>query len=128
MFGKRKNRRQLVELAVLLTFMFGGVVAVGFAGKNLTWVTQPNSSSRVHSENREPVRPQRTPKEEFAPSAVQSGGQFDITRQLIAGGGNTSSGGALVLSGSIGQAAAGPSLNGGQFSLTSGFWQAEFST
>ncbi len=54
---------------------------------------------------------------------AQSGGDFEITRSTIDGGGGTSSGGGFVLSGTIGQPDAG-TLAGGDFTLRGGFWQA----
>lgn len=53
---------------------------------------------------------------------AQSGGSFNITKSVIAGGGGSSSGGTFVLDGTIGQSAAGTTSNGGTFSLTGGFW------
>ena len=48
---------------------------------------------------------------------------FSIARFVIAGGGGASAGGTFALSGTLGQHDAGPpSLIGGGFSLTGGFW------
>ena len=59
----------------------------------------------------------------------QSGANFDLSRNVIAGGGGTSIGnGNLKVDGTVGQAAAGTTLSNGQFSLTSGFWQPESAT
>lgn len=55
-------------------------------------------------------------------SYAQSGGGFEITKSVIAGGGGTSSGGEFTLSGTIGQSLAGTTSSGGDFQLTSGFW------
>ena len=49
-------------------------------------------------------------------------GQYSITWYTIDGGGGTSSGGSYTLSGTIGQPDAGPSLSGGTFTLTGGYW------
>jgi len=54
-------------------------------------------------------------------SRAQSGGQFEITRYVIAGGGGSSSGGQFALSGTVGQPAAG-TLTGGNFKIEGGFW------
>jgi len=51
---------------------------------------------------------------------AQSGGSFDITRSSIDNGGRTSSGEALQLFGSIGQADAGSEQTGNGFSLRGG--------
>lgn len=55
--------------------------------------------------------------------SAQTGGTFDLTRSVIAGGGGSeSTGGAFTLSGSAGQPAAGVNANVGQFNLHNGFW------
>src|SRR2546430_17689938 len=56
---------------------------------------------------------------------AQSGGNLDLRRNVIAGGGNTSSGGAnLQISGTVGQAAAGTQTAGRPVSPGGGFWPA----
>jgi hypothetical protein len=57
----------------------------------------------------------------YEPSNAQSGGNFQIRRNTIDGGGGTSSGGIYTLSGTAGQADAG-SASGGVYQLRSGFW------
>ena len=42
---------------------------------------------------------------------------------MVAGGGGSSTGGTLKIDGTIGQAAVGTTMSGGQFSQTGGFWQ-----
>ena len=55
--------------------------------------------------------------------AGPSGGDFEITRSTIDGGGGTSSGGAFSLTGTIGQHDASPvTSSGGGFLLSGGFW------
>jgi hypothetical protein len=54
-------------------------------------------------------------------------GDFAITSFTFDGGGGTSSGGAYVVSGTIGQFDAGPGsagMSGGDFVLTGGFWHS----
>ena len=53
---------------------------------------------------------------------AQSGGSFEITKSVIAGGGNTASGGIFSISGTTGQCVAGTTSFGGMFELTGGFW------
>lgn len=56
---------------------------------------------------------------------VSSGAQgqdAEITWFSIDGGGGRSSGGGFVLDGSIGQPDAGPTMSGGAFTVTGGFW------
>src|SRR5213080_4985806 len=59
------------------------------------------------------------------PEIPQADTQFDLSRHVIAGGGGTSAGANLGLSGTNGQAAAGKTSSGGQFTVTGGFWQPE---
>src|SRR5580765_5721685 len=47
---------------------------------------------------------------------------YSIDWYKIAGGGGTSTGGVYQVSGTIGQPDAGPTLSGGNFSLTGGYW------
>lgn len=56
------------------------------------------------------------------PALAQSGGQFAITKSVIAGGGVESSGGQFSLGSTVGQTVAGGPARGGTFGLTSGFW------
>jgi len=48
--------------------------------------------------------------------------QYSIAWYKVAGGGGTSTNGQYSLSGTIGQADAGPAMSGGNYSLTGGFW------
>jgi len=58
------------------------------------------------------------------PVVAQSGGGYDLTWNVIAGGGATfSTGGAYSLGGTIGQADANTTtMTGGSYSLQGGFW------
>lgn len=47
---------------------------------------------------------------------------YSLPWYRVAGGGGTSSGGSYTLSGTVGQAEAGPTLTGGAYALTGGFW------
>ena len=53
--------------------------------------------------------------------AQSGGGDFEITRSVIAGGGGASSGGDFAVQGTLGQSQAGESIGGG-FLLQGGFW------
>jgi hypothetical protein len=56
----------------------------------------------------------------------QSGGTFDLTHNVIAGGGgSSSSGGAFIMDGTIGQPQAGTVSTGGTFNLRGGFWASQ---
>lgn len=55
--------------------------------------------------------------------SAQSGGTFEITRSVISGGGDQSSGGNFSLQGTIAQPIAGYRMfGGGRYTATSGFW------
>ena len=54
-------------------------------------------------------------------ASAQSGGGYDLTWNVIAGGGGTSTGGAYSLSGTIGQSDT-DTLSGGAYTLHGGFW------
>lgn len=59
----------------------------------------------------------------FAATAfAQSGGTFEITQSVIAGGGSGSSGGDYTVNGTVGQTVAGTRSTGGTYSLGGGFW------
>jgi hypothetical protein len=47
---------------------------------------------------------------------------YSIYPYVVAGGGGTSAGGQYTLSGTIGQHDASPTMTGGSYSLTGGFW------
>lgn len=49
-------------------------------------------------------------------------GQYSIDWHTIDGGGGASTGGVYSVTGTIGQPDAGPTMAGGQFTLTGGFW------
>jgi hypothetical protein len=63
----------------------------------------------------------------FALLLLQGGSIGPITSSVIAGGGGTSASGSFSVTGTIGQAAAGPAMTGSNFSVTSGFWAADSS-
>ena len=55
-------------------------------------------------------------------SSTVSAQSYTIDWHKIAGGGGTSAGGAYSVSGTIGQPDAGVAMNGGNYSVTGGFW------
>ena len=57
------------------------------------------------------------------PSAML-GASYDLTWNTVVGGGGVSRSGAYALGGAIGQPDAG-SLNGGNYTLSGGFWQSQ---
>ena len=52
----------------------------------------------------------------------QSGGNYTITKSVIAGGGGHATGGTFTMDATIGQALAGGPSTGSTFNLISGFW------
>ena len=54
---------------------------------------------------------------------AQTGGGFDLSHNVIAGGGERSTGGSFTLEGTIGQANAGNVSTDATLSLRSGFWE-----
>lgn len=52
----------------------------------------------------------------------QTGGDFSITKSVIGGGTQSAAGGSFSISATVGQAIAGTTTEGGDFSLDSGFW------
>ena len=56
-----------------------------------------------------------------ASAALALGGE-NISRWAVAGGGGQSAGGRYVLNGTLGQTEAGPTMSGGDYTLSGGFW------
>lgn len=54
---------------------------------------------------------------------AQSGGGFTLTTWTVDGGGGRSTGGAYILSGTVGQPDSGMSQTGGGYTLRGGFWR-----
>ena len=52
----------------------------------------------------------------------QSGGNFEVQRSVVAGGGGETAGATFLLSGTIGQSVAGSTSTGGGFAVNGGFW------
>lgn len=57
-----------------------------------------------------------------ATAYAQTGGGYDLTWNRIAAGGGTSAAGDTILTGTAGQAEAGPVQSGGGYTLVGGFW------
>ncbi len=55
------------------------------------------------------------------PVLAQSGGNYDLSWSTVDGGGEMSSGGTIILTGTIAQADAGV-MSGGVYTLRGGFW------
>ena len=122
-----RNKRQTVLLGVVLTIALSGLIAAGITGRIKQLRTESANRDSGPQVNRPGSKPASLRSASLTPALTPSaGGQFDLVRNLISGGGSSSAGGPFTLQGSAGQAAAGTQMNGGQFSLTGGFWQPEF--
>ena len=62
-----------------------------------------------------------------ASAALALGGE-NISRWVVAGGGGQSVGGGYALNGTLGQTEAGPTMSGGDYTLSGGFWGGEATT
>ena len=71
-----------------------------------------------------PVKPLPSPEPTVAQyeATVAQSGQFAIDRQVIAGGGGTSTAGTLRLDGTVAEVPAANNMNGGTFTLAGGYW------
>src|SRR2546421_312011 len=129
--GNKSSSKRMLFSAILVALLCGAVV-LGFAHRIAQRLT---GSADV------PVRSERAARKvegaearsadetsalpETLPEIPQASPQFDLSRHVIAGGGGTSAGGNLGLSGTNGQASAGTTSSSGQFTVTGGFWQPE---
>ena len=121
-----RNKRQTVLLGVVLTIALSGLIAAGFSGRIGQFLTKSENRDSDPQAHRPGGKPADLRSARFASApAPTAGAQFSLVRNLVAGGGDNSAGGAFQLTGSAGQAAAGTQMTGGQFTLTSGFWNAE---
>src|SRR6185436_4741201 len=121
-----RNKRQTVLAGVVLTIALSGLIAAGFSGRIGQLLTESDHRDSVPQVHRPGSKPVDSRPASLASAPVQStGAQFSLVRNLVSGGGDNSAGGAFQLTGSAGQAAAGTQMTGGQFTLTSGFWNAE---
>jgi len=120
-----KRKRVLCGL-ISLALLSGGIVALGFARLSL-FAGSAGVPARNEHETRkaEPSDTRMSDKLKFVEPPPQTSAQFDLSRNVIAGGGGTSANGNFKVDGTIGQSAAGTTSIGGQFSATGGFWQVE---
>ena len=130
MFGEGRNNHQPVLLGIFVTVLLSGLVAA-FANNHFslfadgTGISAASAVDQVDERKTECAVP-RFANKAFAPLVPAASTQFDVVRNVIAGGGGESAGGSFELKGTAGQAAAGTQMTGGQFSLNGGFWQSEF--
>ena len=121
-----KTKRMLVGV-ISLAFL-SAIIVVGFADR-ITHHLTGSADVPVRSERaaRKVERAEARSADETSalPEIPQASPQFDLSRHVIAGGGGTSAGGNIGLSGTDGQASAGTTSSGGQFTVSGGFWQPE---
>ena len=126
MLEATRNKRQTVLAGVVLTIALSSLIAAGFSGRIRQLLTESNHRDSVPQVHRPGSKPADLRSASLPSAPTQStGAQFSLVRDLVSGGGDNSAGGAFQLTGSAGQAAAGTQMTGGQFTLTSGFWNAE---
>ena len=117
------KHRQLILVVTALGFC--AAVALGIDYHQRVRPRQPSAEPAAA-----PLSPGARVKVERGATAIpepvpQTGGSFDLSRNVIAGGGGTSANGNLRVDGTVGQPAAGTTVSNGQFSQTGGLWQPE---
>src|SRR5438270_13197075 len=127
--SKSSGKSKRILFGVFSLAFLCAAIALGFARKDLL----TGADILVGSERaaRKPQRAEAGSADETSalpetlPEIPQASPQFDLSRHVIAGGGGTSAGGNIGLSGTDGQASAGTTSSGGQFTVSGGFWQPE---
>jgi trimeric autotransporter adhesin len=142
-----KTRAKRYQIALLLTLLAlaaftihaqRAVTTARSQNPNLTWgqalaaafTSGKPASATINHKRKIPdasradalVHPQESNDTAEAMTPAQSGGNFNITESVIAGGGERSAGGAYDQTSTIGQSALGEA-GGGAFSVSGGFWQ-----
>jgi len=91
----------------------------------LTTAASANLVTSVHQYEIPAVMIKPFPSPEPTPvldETIAQAGQFKIDRQVIAGGGGTSTAGTLRLDGTVAEVAAANNMTGGTFTLSGGYW------
>jgi hypothetical protein len=129
--SKSSSKSKRMLFGVIALALLCAVIAVGFANQISQHIAGRSAEIRAPGERRPNGAGASHANGVSAlsgmfPAAPQTSAQFDLARNVIAGGGGTSIGsGNLVIDGTVGQPAAGTTLSNGQFSLTGGFWQPD---
>jgi len=122
-----KNKRHRILWGCVFTCLLSGLAVAGFTGRHFVLTPERRDDSVLNeAPPRDLDRRQTRFSDKVSTASTPASNQFEVVRNLVAGGGSNSAGGQFELNGSAGQAAAGTQSNGGQFSLTGGFWQPEF--
>src|SRR5438034_551203 len=124
--SKSSSNTKRMLFGVISLALLCAVIAVAFA-KQISQRFAGSADGPVRSEReaRKAERAEAAGGTPALPAAPQTSAQFDLSRNVIAGGGGSSSNGSFKVDGTIGQAAAGTTSSGGQFTATGGFWQLE---
>ncbi len=109
------KRSHLLWLGLLLTV--SALTIQARFGAPLSWSRKPAVSAPVA----QPVRAGKSASPALAAAPVQSGGSFNITQSVIAGGGERSTGGTSEITGTMGQGLTAQS-SGGTYAILGGFW------
>src|SRR5947209_20428986 len=125
--SKSRTKFKGTPLALFALLLLSTAVVLGYGNKPISFIARESKTpalgmSEAQEAGHAGVRSAGTLPALLAP---QTGPQFDLPRNVIAGGGGTGTGGSFRVDGTPGQAAAGTQMNGGQFSLKGGFWQPE---
>src|SRR2546422_1327220 len=121
------NTKRMLFVVMLLALSCA-VIAVAFAKQiSQRFAGSADIPVRDGREGRKTERAdaRMSDKLKFLEPLPQTSAQFDLSRNVIAGGGGSSSAGNFKVEGTVGQAAAGTTSSGGQFTATGGFWQLE---
>jgi hypothetical protein len=120
---QRLGRRPLVLLALLAAALHAGLVFGTVRGREFVrGIASTGVTTTVAQQDSNATKPQAESRQSAAPAApAQPSGTIEMTRSVLPGGGDFSTGGNFQLGGSIGQSVVGPAT-GGAFSLASGFW------
>ena len=121
------NSKRILFAVICLAMALCAALALGVASKHLPEKRDagPDRATPLHRECAVPKSAPINARTGTEPLILQSGGDFDLSRNVIAGGGGSSSNGDFVMDGTVGQSAAGASMSNGDFSVMSGFWQPE---
>src|ERR1700681_642011 len=109
--NKLSVNSQRMLLGMISLALLCAAIALGFADKQLSPhkpVAKPTAALDAPAESKKAISVSPDP-------LPQSSAQFDLLRNVIAGGGGTSTGSPYTLDGVIGQPAAGTVMSGGNF-------------
>src|SRR5438132_13114834 len=128
--SKSSSKTKRMFFGLVLLVLLCAAIALGFANKHFSERKATAGSADIPVRNERAARKSeragaRYPDRMSALAAVpQSSAQFDLLRNVIAGGGGTRSAGSFSLDGTVGQPAAGTIMSGGNFAQAGGFWYA----